>query len=194
MKNGAICSFVWVITPHWMPWKTESPSHPKQIHLEVMSEFVKPPYLPITSKVTPLMLFEIAPISTFSRVNKTGTHFQFYITYPWILIHYCTSIVVTSSTLTTTKLAVEIINNILERTTSCMASTICQPLLSYQCYSGVFFTFNNKNNSFNNSYSNIGIPCKRICKTIANRMNFFRAAKWIPDYTKVMTNSEFHTK
>jgi hypothetical protein len=28
MKNGAICSFVWVITPDPMPWKTKSPSHP----------------------------------------------------------------------------------------------------------------------------------------------------------------------
>jgi len=177
-----------------MPWKIESPSHPKQIHLEAMLEFLKPPYLPITSKITPLMLFEVAPISTFSRVNKTGTHFQFYITYPWILIQYCTSIVVTSSTLTTTKLAFEIINNILERTTSCMASTICQPLVFDQCFNGVFFTFSNKNNSLNNSYSNIGLPCKRICKTIANHMNFFRAPKWILDYIRVMTYFEFHTE
>jgi len=29
MRNGAICSFVWVITPYQMPWKMESPSHPK---------------------------------------------------------------------------------------------------------------------------------------------------------------------
>jgi hypothetical protein len=85
--------------------------------------------------------------------------------------------VITSTTLTTTKLAYEIIDSILERTTSCMAFAICQQLLSNQWFNGVFLTFRNTNNSFNNSYSNIGLPCKRICKTVANCMNFFRAPK-----------------
>jgi hypothetical protein len=89
---------------------------------------------------------------------------------------------VTSYALTTRKLAFEIIDSILEKTTSCMD----------QCFSGVFLTFNNKNNSLNNSYSNIRLPCRIICKTVANCMNLFRVPKWIPTYIKVMTNSEFH--
>lgn len=60
------------------------------------------PYLPITSKMTPLMLSKFASTSTFSNVNKNETCFQFYITYMWVLMHYCTSIMVTSSTLTIT--------------------------------------------------------------------------------------------
>ncbi len=60
------------------------------------------PYVPITSKMTPLMLSKFASTSTFLNVNKNETCFQFYITYMWILMHYYTSIVVTSFALTIT--------------------------------------------------------------------------------------------
>jgi hypothetical protein len=60
------------------------------------------PYLAITSKLTRLMLSEFTFTSTFSNVDKNETCFQFYITYMWILMHYCTSIMVTSSALTLT--------------------------------------------------------------------------------------------
>jgi hypothetical protein len=66
------------------------------------------------------MLSGVTPTSTFSKVNKTWTCFQLCITYPWILIHYCTSTIVTSYAPTTTKLTSEIMDTILERTTSCM--------------------------------------------------------------------------
>ncbi len=129
-----------------------------------MSKFVRPLYLPITSKITPLMLSKIAPTSTLSRVNKIGTSFQLWITYPWIVIHYCTSTMVTSFALTTTKLTSKIMDKVLERTTSCMAFAIYQPLLSNQCFSGVFLTFNNKINSFNDPYSNIGLHVGEYAK------------------------------
>ncbi len=34
-----------------MSWNIKSPPHRRQIHLEVMSSFVKPPYLPLVSKM-----------------------------------------------------------------------------------------------------------------------------------------------
>jgi hypothetical protein len=38
-----------------------------------MASSIRPPYPPMAFKMT--MLFEVAPISTFSRVNKIGTPF-----------------------------------------------------------------------------------------------------------------------
>jgi hypothetical protein len=40
-----------------------------------MASSIRPPYPPMAFKMTILMLFEVAPISTFSRVNKIGTPF-----------------------------------------------------------------------------------------------------------------------
>ncbi len=69
-------------------------------------------------------VLKFAATSTFSSINKIGTCFQLCITYMWILIHYYTTTMVTSSTLTTTKLTFKIIDIVWERATSCMASTI----------------------------------------------------------------------
>ncbi len=73
-----------------------------------------------------------------------------------------------------------------------MAFIIYWPLLSNQCFSGVLLTFNNKKNSFNDLYSNMHLPCMRVCKTIMNQMNFFLSTWMILNVTKVMTNSKFH--
>ncbi len=38
-------------------------------------------------QINSLNVIKVAPISTFSRVNKIGTRFQFFITYVFMLIH-----------------------------------------------------------------------------------------------------------
>jgi hypothetical protein len=53
-----------------------------------------------------------------------------------------------------------------------MASMIYQLLLFNQSSSGVFLIFSNKNNSLNDSYSNMGHPRKRMYKIITKSNEF----------------------
>jgi hypothetical protein len=76
-------------------------------------------------------MLKFATTSTFSSINKIGTCFQLCITYMWTLIHCYTTTMVTSSTLTTTKLTFKITDIVLERITSCMASIVHQSLLPF---------------------------------------------------------------
>jgi hypothetical protein len=70
---------------------------------------------------------------------------------------------------------------------------ICQPQLYGECFDGVIFTFNNENNSFNNSYSKINLPYYiRMCKIVTNHVNFFQAPKWNLDCIKVIMDSKFY--
>ncbi len=135
---------------HWIVFRS------KAIYLEAMA-----------SKITLLILSKVAPTSTFSNVNIIVINFQIFITYmdidPFFRINN-----IISFALTTTWLIFETSKIALERTTLCMPFANCLPLLSDQCFNEVFLTFNNKNNSFNDSYSKIGIPCKRMCMTKKN--------------------------
>jgi hypothetical protein len=80
---------------------------------------------------------------------------------------------ITSSTLTTTKLTFEI-----TRTTTLEKTILPLKFFSHYYLTNAllryFFTFNNKNNFVNNSYSNIGIPCRRMCKIKVNPIFFFK--------------------
>ncbi len=110
------------------------------------------------------MLSEVAPTSTLLNWNVLPIFHHIM----WMLIHCCALTMVTLYTLTTTKLASKMVDIAFERTTSCMAFVIYQPLLFDQCFKRALLTFGNKKNSFNDSYSNMGHPCKRMCNIFAN--------------------------
>jgi hypothetical protein len=74
----------------------------------------------------------------------------------------------TSSTLIKRKSIYIITYLVFLNTTSCMASIIPQPLMSNQRLNMLFLILSNMNNSFNDSYPKIDLPCIRICKIVAN--------------------------
>ncbi len=84
------------------------------------------------------------------------------------LIHYWLLMGFTSSTLIKRKSIYIITYLVFLNTTSCMASIIPQPLMSNQRLNMLFLILSNMNNSFNDSYPKIDLPCIRICKIVAN--------------------------
>lgn len=129
------------------------------------------------------MLIEIAPTTIHSSIRKIGTCFQYFITYAWILIHLLASTIITSFALTS-MLHYFFLN---DKHHFCRAPCHGEPLqfANHNCMTnasmGMIFTFNNKNDSFNNAYSKINLPyCMRMWKIVTNHVNFFQVPQMKP--------------
>jgi hypothetical protein len=139
-------SQVCVIMSTWMPWNIESPSHPRQIHLEAMSSLEKLVYLAMASKTTVLMLSQVAPTSTLLNVNKIWNAL---LIFHHINVDANPLLCIDNGDLICTN------NNIINFWNArhhlwkdhIMNGLYNLPaVVIWPCFNGVFFTFSNKNN------------------------------------------------
>jgi len=103
--KGATTSLNYIVTPIWWPWKTKLPLHPMLTSFLANSSNPNPQNSSKPLIISPKIVFNVVEALIDSTHRRIGIFFQPCTIYKWIDNHCVLSMVVTSFTLTSMKLA-----------------------------------------------------------------------------------------
>ncbi len=149
LTNGACFHIIWGMITFFTPWKTITPSTPKQTSLFARFVSLKLPNSIKFFTMRGVRLLKVVPSTTCCKFSKIKTLSHSFVTYTWIDNHDWLSMVVTSSQFTKIKGDFCITFCVVCKTTLCIVSTMVQLAELDQCLHGQFSTLKNLKSHFN---------------------------------------------